>query len=75
MPGVIASPGFHAILALSEKSNIVMFTAKPAALSTALVERQGIDLLTVYAEAFERDANSNDFSLEAMIAPNASISF
>src|SRR5437868_2561932 len=26
------------------------------------------DLLTVYAEAFERDANPEDFSLEAMIA-------
>src|SRR5713101_1331939 len=26
------------------------------------------DLLTVYAEAFERDADPNDFSLEAMIA-------
>src|SRR6478736_5587006 len=26
------------------------------------------DLLTVYAEAFERDADSEDFSLEAMIA-------
>jgi Zn-dependent protease with chaperone function len=25
------------------------------------------DLLTVYAEAFERDADPNDFSLEAMI--------
>src|SRR5438552_1114565 len=26
------------------------------------------DLLTVYAEAFERDANPEDFSLEAIIA-------
>src|SRR5947207_15553866 len=26
------------------------------------------DLLTVYAEAFDRDADPNDFSLEAMIA-------
>ena len=26
------------------------------------------DLLTVYAEAFERDANPEDFSLEAMVA-------
>jgi hypothetical protein len=26
------------------------------------------DLLTVYAEAFERDADPDDFSLEAMIA-------
>ncbi|SRR6266851_4635290 len=26
------------------------------------------DLLTVYAEAFERDANSEDFSLEAILA-------
>jgi hypothetical protein len=26
------------------------------------------DLLTVYAEAFERDADPQDFSLEAMIA-------
>jgi hypothetical protein len=29
---------------------------------------QQLDLLTVYAEAFERDANPEDFSLEAMIA-------
>ncbi len=28
----------------------------------------GQDLLIVYAEAFERDANPEDFSLEAMIA-------
>jgi hypothetical protein len=28
----------------------------------------GSDLLTVYAEAFERDANSDDFSLSAIIA-------
>jgi hypothetical protein len=26
------------------------------------------DLLTVYAEAFERDADPNDFSLQAMLA-------
>jgi hypothetical protein len=30
------------------------------------------DLLTVYAEAFERDANPEDFSLEAMIAHECS---
>jgi hypothetical protein len=29
---------------------------------------QDADLLTVYAEAFERDADPEDFSLEAMIA-------
>src|ERR1700730_4322731 len=29
---------------------------------------QDDDLLTVYAEAFERDANPDDFSLDAMIA-------
>jgi hypothetical protein len=29
---------------------------------------QHADLLTVYAEAFERDADPEDFSLEAMIA-------
>jgi hypothetical protein len=29
---------------------------------------QAADLLTVYAEAFERDADPEDFSLEAMIA-------
>jgi hypothetical protein len=29
---------------------------------------QRVDLLTVYAEAFERDADPGDFSLEAMIA-------
>ena len=29
---------------------------------------QGTDLLTLYAEAFERDADPEDFSLEAMIA-------
>jgi hypothetical protein len=28
----------------------------------------GDDLLTVYAEAFERDADSDDFSLEAIVA-------
>ncbi len=27
-----------------------------------------VDLLTVYAEAFERDANAEDFSLEAILA-------
>ncbi len=32
----------------------------------AVVEAE--DLLTVYAEAFERDSNPNDFSLEAIIA-------
>jgi hypothetical protein len=30
--------------------------------------KQDDDLLTVYAEAFERDANPEDYSLEAMIA-------
>lgn len=29
---------------------------------------EAADLLTVYAEAFERDANPDDFSLRAMIA-------
>ena len=29
---------------------------------------EGVDLLTVYAEAFERDADTEEFSLEAMIS-------
>ena len=32
------------------------------------------DLLTVYAEAFERDANPEDFSLEAIVAHDAATS-
>src|SRR5437867_6329768 len=31
----------------------------------------GSDLLTVYAEAFDREADPNDFSLSAIIAPRA----
>ena len=47
--------------------SIVTFTAKRAA-QYCRGNTPEEDLLTVYAEAFERDADPNDFSLEAMIA-------
>ena len=54
-------------LRISGALSIVTFTARPAAQygrgSTA-----DEDLLTVYAEAFERDADPEDFSLTAMVA-------
>ena len=46
----------------SEVSSIATFTARRAARNTAEE-----DLLTVYAEAFERDADQEDFSLEALL--------
>ena len=33
------------------------------------------DIMVVYAEAFERDANPDDFRLEALIAMNAGTNF
>jgi hypothetical protein len=45
-----------------------MCTAKRAGRSTAVGPVKVADLLTVFAEAIERDANPDDFSLRAMIA-------
>jgi hypothetical protein len=49
-------------------SSTATCTARPAARSTAGGSTAEEDLLTVYAEAFERDADPEDFPLEAMIA-------
>ena len=40
----------------------------PAGAQCGRGSEAGTDLLTVYAEAFDRDANPDDFSLSAMIA-------
>jgi hypothetical protein len=54
-------------LDLSAESSIVTFTANREA-QYGLGTTTSTDLLTVYAEAFDRDANPDDFSLESVIA-------
>ncbi len=45
-----------------------MYTASPAGAQYGRGAEVGTDLLTVYAEAFDRDADPEDFSLSAIIA-------
>ena len=67
MPAVATSCASAADWGLSDVSSTGTFTAKRAA-QYARGSTAHEDLLTVYAEAFERDADPEDFSLEAILA-------